>query len=89
MEQSGVRLDIPTRLLHVGVAVFGTWAWWIGEDAGDYDKALHPHYTLHEYVGLTFGAVLALRLLYGFFGPANQRFSAWVPCTRERFALVK
>lgn len=89
MEQTGIKLDIPTRVLHIGVAVFGTWAWWIGEDAGDYDKALHPNYTLHEYVGLTFGAVLALRLLYGFFGPVSQRFTAWVPYTHERFAQVK
>ncbi|HET7174974.1 MAG TPA: cytochrome b/b6 domain-containing protein [Gammaproteobacteria bacterium] len=84
-----VKLDIPTRVLHFGVAFFGTWAWWIGEDAGDYHKPLHPNYTLHECVGLTFGAVLALRLLYGFFGPKSQRFSAWMPYTRERFARVK
>jgi cytochrome b len=86
---SDVRLDIPTRVLHVGVAVLGTWAWWIGEDAGDYHKPLHPNYTLHEYVGLAFGTVLALRLLYGFFGPKALRFGAWVPYTRERLAAVK
>jgi len=86
---SDVRLDIPTRVLHVGVAVLGTWAWWIGEDAGDYHKPLHPNYTVHEYVGLAFGTVLALRLLYGFFGPNALRFGAWVPYTRERLAAVK
>jgi len=84
-----VKLDVPTRVLHIGVAVFGTWAWWIGEDAGDYHKALHPNYLMHEYMGLTFATVLALRLAYGLFGPKSQRFGAWVPCTRARFAQVK
>ena len=84
-----VKLDIPTRVLHLGVAVLGTWAWWIGEDAGDYHKPLHPNFTLHEYVGLAFSAVLALRLLYGFFGPKALRFGAWMPYTRERFAAVR
>lgn len=83
-----VRLDVPTRVLHLGVAVLGTWAWWIGGAAGDYHKPMHSNYTLHEYVGLAFGAVLALRLLYGFFGPRGQRFGAWVPYTRERFKQV-
>src|SRR5580698_4940210 len=89
MTDADVRLDVPTRVLHLGVAALGTWAWWIGEDAGDYHKAVHPNFTLHEYVGLAFSAVLALRLIYGFFGPQALRFSAWVPYTRERLAAVK
>ena len=89
MNPNEVKLDVPTRVLHIGVAVLGTWAWWIGEDAGDYDKPVHPNFILHEYVGLAFTAVLALRLLYGFFGPKPLRFGAWVPYTRERFAAVK
>ena len=89
MTGMNTKLDIPTRALHLGVAILGTWAWWIGEDAGDYDKPVHLNFTLHEYVGLTFSAVLALRILYGFFGPRALRFSAWVPYTRERWAAVK
>jgi len=88
MADSDVKLDLPTRVLHAGVAVLGVWAWWIGEDAGDYHKPVHPNFTLHEYVGLAFTAVLALRLLYGFFGPKALRFSVWLPYTRERWATV-
>ncbi len=84
-----VRLDIPSRVLHLGIAILGTWAWWIGDAAGDYHKPLHPNYTLHEYVGLAFSAVLAVRLIYGFFGPRAQRFSSWVPYTRERWKAVE
>jgi len=86
---SDVKLDIPTRVLHLGVATLGTWAWWIGEDAGDYHKPVHDGFILHEYVGLAFAAVLALRLVYGFAGPKPLRFGAWVPYTRERLAAVK
>jgi cytochrome b len=75
-------------VLHLGLVVFGVWAWWIGEDAHDYHKPDHSGYMLHMYVGLTFSAFLLLRLLYGFFGPRASRFSAWVPYTRERLAQV-
>ena len=81
-----VKLDVPTRVLHLGLVVFGVWAWWIGEDAGDYHKPDHSGYVLHMYVGLAFSAFLLLRLAYGFFGPRASRFSAWVPYTRERLA---
>ena len=84
-----VRLDVPTRVLHLGLAVSGTWAWWIGEDAGDYHKPDHSGYMLHMYVGLAFAGFLLLRLLWGFIGPKPLRFSAWFPWTRARFAYVK
>jgi len=89
MAETGVKLDVPTRVLHLGVAVLGVWAYWIGDAAGDYHRPVHPNFILHEYVGLAFTAVLALRILYGFFGPKALRFSAWVPYTRERWAAVK
>jgi cytochrome b len=89
MPQNEVRLDIPTRVLHLGLAVLGVWAWWIGEDAHDYHKPDHSGFTLHMYVGLAFTACLALRLLWGFIGPRELRFSAWLPYTRERLAYVK
>ncbi|HEX6550101.1 MAG TPA: cytochrome b/b6 domain-containing protein [Gammaproteobacteria bacterium] len=83
-----VQLDVTTRILHLGLAIFGTWAWWLGDEAHDFHRVDHSGYTLHMYVGLTFAAFLAARLGYGFFGPRNQRFSTWVPYTRARFALV-
>jgi cytochrome b len=88
MTSQDVKLDVPTRVLHLGLAIFGVWAWWIGEDAGDYHKPDHSRFTLHMYVGLTFTAFLTARLLYGFFGPRWLRFSTWVPYTRARLAEV-
>lgn len=88
MANPSVKLDVFTRVLHLGLAVFGTWAWWIGEDAHDYHKPDHSGYMLHMYVGLTFTAFLAGRLIWGFIGPRELRFAAWFPWTRERFARV-
>jgi cytochrome b len=86
--EQGVKLDVPTRIMHLGLAVFGVWAWWLGEDAHDFHRVNHSGYVLHMYVGLTFAAFLTARLAYGFFGPRELRFSAWVPYTRTRFAAA-
>jgi cytochrome b len=83
-----VELDVPTRIMHLGLAVFGVWAWWLGEDAGDYHRTNHSGYVFHMWIGLIFTAFLAARLAYGFFGPRALRFSAWMPYTRERFAAA-
>lgn len=85
---ANLKLDATTRILHLGLAVFGTWAWWLGDSAHDYHRADHAGYTLHLWIGLSFTAFLLARLAYGAFGPRAQRFTAWVPCTRERFAFV-
>jgi cytochrome b len=82
------KLDLTTRILHLGLAVFGTWAWWLGDGAHDYHHADHSGYTFHMWIGLSFTAFLVARLGYGFFGPRALRFNAWVPYTRARFAFV-
>lgn len=84
MQANEEGFDVTTRVLHLGLALFGTAAWWFGEDAGDYRKADHSGYTLHLWLGLIFSAFLALRLAYGFFGPKPQRFPTWMPYTRAR-----
>src|SRR5579871_6585889 len=41
------------------------------------------------YVGLIFTGFLTLRLLWGFLGPREARFSAWFPYNRERLAAAR
>lgn len=36
-----MELDKVTRILHLGLAVFGVWTWWTGEDASDYKSMNH------------------------------------------------
>lgn len=86
-------LDYVTRFLHLGLAVFGVWAWlvgagWIGAGAGDYDHPDHFWYIQHRWVGITFTAFLFARILWGVIGPGSARFVDWVPWTPARFKLV-
>lgn len=86
-------LDVTTRFLHLGLAVFGIWAWligsgWIGAGARDYDHVDHFWYLQHRWVGITFSVFLLLRILWGLIGPDSARFGRWVPWTRERFGAV-
>lgn len=81
-------LDGITRFLHLGLAVFGVWAWWIGEAADDYKRADHFWYTQHMWVGIAFTVFLLARILWGLVGPPSARFVNWVPWTWSRFKLV-
>ena len=88
-----VPLDRITRFLHLGLAVFGVWAWvigsgWIGAGAADYELPDHFWYTQHMWVGITFSAFLFARIVWGVIGPANARFANWVPWTGARFKFV-
>lgn len=87
-DNTPAELDVTTRILHLGLAICGTWAWWLGDGAHDFHRVDHSGYILHMWVGLSFAAFLLLRLGYGFFGPRSQRFSTWMPYTRTRFAHV-
>lgn len=81
-------LDRATRLLHLGLAVFGVWAWWIGDRAGDYKRVAHSGYTQHMWVGIAFTAFLLARIVWGLAGPESARFAKWVPWNAARFRLV-
>lgn len=81
-------LDGVTRFLHLGLVVFGVWAWWIGDNAGDYKLANHLWYTQHLWVGITFTVFLLARIAWGIVGPASARFGTWVPWNAARFSLV-
>jgi cytochrome b len=56
--------------------------------AGDYKKAFHPGFTVHSWLGITVSLLLLLRILYGFWGPSNIRFTEWFPATRERLLVT-
>lgn len=81
-------LDKVSRFLHLGLAVFGVWAWWIGEAADDYKRADHFWYTQHMWVGIVFTAFLLARIIWGFVGPQTARFHNWVPWNAALFKPV-
>ncbi|HVJ10918.1 MAG TPA: cytochrome b/b6 domain-containing protein [Burkholderiales bacterium] len=76
--------DAPTRLIHLLLALLGVAALVSGQFADDYRRAAHPGFDVHSVIGLALAAALALRIAWGFFGPAAVRFAQWLPLTRPR-----
>ena len=81
-------LDELTRVIHVGLTVFGVLALLTGLLAGDYKRLHHLGFSTHKWLGLTLSFFVAWRLWQGFYGPQEARFREWVPYTRDRLALV-
>ena len=81
-------LDELTRVIHVGLTIFGVLALLTGLLAGDYKRLHHLGFSLHKWLGLTLSFFVAWRLWQGFYGPPEARFREWVPYTRDRLALV-
>jgi len=82
-------LGFTTTLVHLGLLVCGIAALISGLQAGDYKKIEHFGFTLHSWIGLAGAFFVLLRVVLGVVGPAELRFSRWVPYTRERLACVK
>ena len=80
--------DVFTRVIHLGMMIFGVLAWMVGDWAGDYEHAKHLGYTVHSWLGMGLALFVSLRLLYGLTGPKAIRFSHWVPHTKSRLILV-
>lgn len=81
-------LDNVTRIIHLGLTVFGILAWLTGLLAGDYNHPRHFGFTVHKWLGITLSGFLFYRLWYGFYGPPEMQFAQWVPYTRERLGLA-
>jgi cytochrome b len=81
-------LDILTRIIHLGLMIFGTLAWLTSGWAEEYEHAKHLGFTVHSWLGMGLASFIALRLIYGLVGPASARFTHWVPYTKERLLLV-
>ena len=81
-------LDGFTRVLHAGLTGLGLLAWLTGELAGDYKKLRHLGFDIHSWLGISLSLFILLRIIYGFIGPPEVRFSQWLPYNKERLALV-
>jgi cytochrome b len=83
-----VELDVFTRIIHLGILIFGVLAWLTGELAEDYEKIEHTGFTIHKWLGIILAAFICLRLIWGLVGPKNVRFSQWIPYAKERLLLA-
>jgi cytochrome b len=83
-----MRYDAGTRLIHLALVLFGVAALISGQFADDYRRANHTGFDIHRWIGLGMALAIALRLLWGLFGPMEVRFASWLPVTRERLRAV-
>jgi cytochrome b len=81
-------LDEITRLIHLGLTVFGILALITGLWAGDYKRVHHLGFSLHKWLGLTLSFFMAWRIWTGFIGAPEGRFCQWVPYSPERLRMV-
>jgi cytochrome b len=77
-------LNIPARVIHLGLVIFGVSAFLTSEFAEDYEHADHVGFTVHSWLGMGLAMFVLLRLVYGLVGPETVRFSRWVPYTKSR-----
>ena len=81
-------IDFFTRILHLGLAVFGLLAWATGEMADDYKNMEAYGYLLHSWIGIGITFFISSRFIYGVLGPVHMRFNNWVPYNKERIKIV-
>ncbi len=81
-------LDDITRLIHLGLTVFGILAMVTGLWAGDYKRFHHLGFSLHKWLGLTLSFFMAWRIWNGFWGTPEALFRKWVPYNAERLRMV-
>jgi cytochrome b len=81
-------LDVFTRIIHLGMMIFGVLAWIAGDWAEDYEHVKHLGYIVHSWLGMGLTLFVSLRLIYGLTGPKAIRFSHWVPYTKSRLIFV-
>lgn len=87
-KSSAKELEDISRVLHLGLMVFGISAWATGFLADDYKRVEHLGFSIHSWLGIIFAFFLFLRIGYGFCGPDDQQFLRWIPFTRDRLWLV-
>ena len=84
----GNDIDAFTRILHLGLLVFGLLALASGDFADDYKRAEGLGYLIHRWIGIGVTFFVGLRIADGLWGAAPARFIHWVPYSKERLKLV-
>lgn len=87
-KSSTSELEDISRVIHLGLTVFGISAWATGFLADDYKRLEHLGFSIHSWLGISFVFFLLLRIGYGFWGPDNYHFTKWVPYTADRLRVA-
>lgn len=76
------------KIIHLGFILLGIAAWLTGEMADDYKKVEHSGFTIHGWIGIALAVLVVIRLVAGFVGSRGDRFTEWMPFSKERLKLV-
>ncbi len=87
MNSREVTYSWPTRLIHIGLAAFGIAAYFTAEGAEDGGDSFG--FLLHAYLGLSVATFVLLRLIRGFIGPEQMRFSSWSPFSARQWHMAR
>lgn len=74
------------QIIHLGLVFFGIAAYLSAEGAEHSDGGFG--YQLHAYLGLTLTFFVLLRIIRGFIGSVNMRFSSWSPLSKTQWLLA-
>jgi cytochrome b561 len=74
------------KLIHLGMAVFGVFAFITGELAED--GITSSGYTLHSYLGLSLASIILIRVAMGFTHSPALSFKAWSPFSKQQRQYV-
>jgi cytochrome b len=88
-KSSPSELEDISRVIHLGLTVFGISAWATGFLADDYKRLEHLGFSIHSWLGISLVFFLILRIGYGFWGPEDYQFTKWVPYTGDRLRAVR
>jgi len=83
-----MRYPPSLRVIHLALAALCLIAWGSAQFAGDYKRAIHLGYSIHEVVGIGFTITLAIRIFMGLLGPQRARFSTWFPFAKDNLRIV-
>ncbi len=74
------------KFIHLGIAVFGIFAYLTGELADDGHTS--SGYLLHAYLGLALAATMFIRICSGFANSAALTFKGWSPFSKQQWQLA-
>ena len=86
MNTSDYSYTLPAKVIHMGLAIFGIAAYLSAEGAEHSNAGFG--YLLHAYLGLSLMAFIILRVIRGYTGAANMRFSSWSPFSKRQWLLA-
>ncbi|PKH86934.1 cytochrome b/b6 domain-containing protein [Colwellia sp. Bg11-28] len=70
------------KLIHLGIAFFGVFAFLTGESAED--GITSNGYLLHSYLGLSLASIMLIRVAMGFTKSQALSFKAWSPFSKQQ-----